>query len=307
MGGIFGLILGKKRRSAEDRDILKRIFVRLLLANDVPYPHDTGVVAVRTDGEFRIHKKALRVGKFANEKGFKEVMAFVDDQTTVLMGQVRRRMPGDPKTVKSIRPMVTSGVIGTHRGEIFNAKELFERYRLPRETKTDSEVLLQMAAHSTEKGRINPETFLDDLRPCHGTISLSMVSLEDPGSIFLLNGAFKYMGKAIHLHHRAFFYASGERPCLGAVLLGEPLWHAVNGWPMKLCVYMHEDVRYPWMRSFIEFETVPERGWRGWIEANAPEERERQAAERAKRKGPLVLKPIPQKWRGAGCKIIIEH
>ena len=80
--------------------------------------------------------------------------------------------------------------------------------------------------------------------------------------------------------------------------------HAENCWPSGR---RPSRGLYPWIKSFIEFEMEPDGGLKGWFDFNAPKAREMEAAEQAKGTGPSVLKPVPQKWRGAGVEIIIEH
>jgi amidophosphoribosyltransferase len=280
MGGLVGMIFGKKRRTPEEREHLKAIFTRVLLASEELGPFASGIACVHTDGDYRIFKRPMGASRLVKQKGFRKVMDFVDDQTTILMGHTRRCMGEKLGNNANNHPMLIPPVLGTHLGLIHNTEEMFEHYGLPRVTEVDSELLFQMAVRSLEDGKINSRKFLEYIRPCHGEIVLVMVSLKDPENTFILKGNGS-LEERVHVHHRVRMYAALDMVMEHAIQ-GERLWHKVRTPYMSTFIHRHEDIRrLPAGRGFIEFEMDP--GW-PWDEYEEREKARQEARDRLRSK-----------------------
>tara|TARA_Y100000310_G_scaffold345177_1_gene462393 strand:- start:5994 stop:6212 length:219 start_codon:yes stop_codon:yes gene_type:complete len=57
MCGLAGVIFGKKRRRAEEREYLAWLFTRLLVISESRGPHATGIAWLNRDGEHRLFKR----------------------------------------------------------------------------------------------------------------------------------------------------------------------------------------------------------------------------------------------------------
>jgi len=62
MCGLAGVIFGKKRRRAEEREYLAWLFTRLLVMSECRGPHATGVAWLNRDGEHRLFKRPVPAG-----------------------------------------------------------------------------------------------------------------------------------------------------------------------------------------------------------------------------------------------------
>ncbi len=78
-------------------------------------------------------------------KAFQEVLAGIDNRTTVLLGHTRRRTRGDERINRNKHPIRAGDIIGTHNGTIHNADYLFRRFKLLRFAQVDSELLFRPA------------------------------------------------------------------------------------------------------------------------------------------------------------------
>jgi len=277
-GGLVGMMFGKKRRTPEEREHLKGIFTRTLLASEEFGPFATGIACVHTDGDYRIFKRPMGASRFVKQRGFREVMDFVDNKTTILMAHTRKCLGEKLGNNANNHPMLIPPVLGTHLGFLYNTEELFEQYGLPRVTDVDSELLLQMAVRSLEDGRISRERFLEYIRPCHGQILMVMVSLKDPENTLIFKGNCS-LEQRLHVHHRVRMYAPLDI-LMEHAIQGERLWHKVRTHFASISVHKYEDIRWPWAyHSFVKFEMDP--GW-PWDEYEEREKARQEARERLK-------------------------
>ena len=80
MCGQAGIILGQKRRRAEERDYLAWLFTELLVMSEKRGPHATGVVWLNRDGDHQLFKRPVPASRFVSDKAFHEVLAGVDNR-----------------------------------------------------------------------------------------------------------------------------------------------------------------------------------------------------------------------------------
>lgn len=62
---------------------------------------------------------AVPAGQFVIDKTFHEVLAGIDNRTTILLGHTRRRTRGDERIDRKNHPIRAGDVIGTHNGTIY--------------------------------------------------------------------------------------------------------------------------------------------------------------------------------------------
>ena len=238
---LSGIILGKKRRRADERRDLLSIFRDVLVASGPLGPHATGAGWVNRDGEFAIFKAPVRAEELVGMSEFDELVSSVDNTTTVVMGHSRYRTRGDERNNANNHPLFGNGILGTLRGTILNADELFPKFRLKRTAQVDSELLVRLAAITGRLGPIDTKRFLAGLRHCHGQISGVLVSVKDPETILILKGdsplEFRWNDKL-----RAVAYASDGR-LLDSVLVGKDTWRALDIPAMSLVAFRSGAIR----------------------------------------------------------------
>ncbi len=237
MCGQAGIILGQKRRSAEERDHLAWLFTQLLVLNEPRGPHATGVAWLNRDGEHRLFKRPVRASRFVTDKAFHEVLSGVDNRATLLLGHTRWRTRGDELVNENNHPIRAGDILGTHNGTIYNANYLFRRYKLPRFAEVDSELLCRLAGRAARGGPIDTVRFKDRLRFCRGQMAAVLASRLDPETILVLKGN-KPLELRFHARHRAVLYAS-DTAYLDAVLDEERGWCELSIPPMNLLVFRH--------------------------------------------------------------------
>ena len=240
MCGQVGVIFGRKRRRAEEREHLAWLFTRLLLLSEERGPHATGAAWLNRDGEYRLFKRPVTATQFINDKAFVELLAGIDNRTTVLLGHTRWRTRGDEQVNLNNHPIRAGKVIGTHNGTIYNAVYLFRRYKLPRFAEVDSELLFRLADNAFGNDRLNIDRFKKRLCRCRGQITAVMSCRTEPGSVIVLKGN-KPLELSWNKRMRAVLYAS-DALHLDAVLDGEPGWRELSVSPMNMLSFRHEDL-----------------------------------------------------------------
>jgi glucosamine 6-phosphate synthetase-like amidotransferase/phosphosugar isomerase protein len=240
MCGQVGVIFGRKRRRAAEHEHLAQLFTRLLLLSEERGPHATGAAWLNLDGEHRLFKRPVAATQFINDKAFIELIAGIDNRTTVLLGHTRWRTLGDEQVNQNNHPIRAGKVIGTHNGTIYNANYLFRRYKLPRFAEVDSELLFRLANSAVRNGWLNIDRFKKRLRRCRGQITAIMTCRTEPGTVFMLKGN-KPLELRWNKRMRAILYAS-DSIYLDAVLAEEKGWRDLPVPPMSLAVFHHEDL-----------------------------------------------------------------
>ncbi len=240
MCGLAGVIFGKKRRRAEEREHLAWLFTRLLLLSGERGPHATGVAWLNRDGEHRLFKRPVSAGQFVIDKTFHEVLAGIDNRTTLLLGHTRWRTRGDERINRNNHPIRAGDIIGTHNGTIYNADYLFRRWKVRRFAEVDSEILFRLAANAARDGAMDIERFKARLRRCRGQITAVIACRTDPGTIFILKGN-RPLELRWHPRRKAVLYAS-DPAYLDAVLADERGWRPLPLEPMTMLVFRHESL-----------------------------------------------------------------
>ncbi len=257
MCGLAGVIFGKKRRRAEEREYLAWLFTRLLVMSECRGPHATGVAWLNRDGEHRLFKRPVPAGQFVTDKAFQEVLAGMDNRATLLVGHTRWRTRGDERINRNNHPIRAGDVIGTHNGTIYNADRLFRRLRLRRFAEVDSELLFRLAHKSYRNDRIDIDRFKARLELCRGQMTAVLASRNDPETILVLKGN-KPLELRAHRRYRVVLYAS-DPAFLDAVLADERGWRELPVPPMSMVVFRHEDLM-EFSRESLEFIAQAKRG-----------------------------------------------
>jgi len=187
MCGLAGIIFGVGPREPADLAQLMAQFTRLLALSQQRGPHATGIALLNQDGRYRLFKRPLAATQFVEHKSFRALLGSVDDRTTLLLGHTRWRTRGDERVNRNNHPIRAGHVLGIHNGTIYNADDLFRRYRLPRFADVDSELLFRIA-RTTPDGRVDVPGFRKRLSNCRGQIAAVMASRRDPNIVLLLKG-----------------------------------------------------------------------------------------------------------------------
>lgn len=250
MCGLAGVLFGKKRRRAEEREYLAWLFTRLLVMSECRGPHATGVAWLNRDGEHRLFKRPARAGQFVTDKAYQEVLSGIDNRTTILLGHTRWRTRGNERINCNNHPIRAGDIIGTHNGTIYNADYLFRRFKLRRFAQVDSELLLRLAHKSHRNGRFDIDRFKARLELCRGQMTAVLASRLDPETILVLKGN-KPLDLWTHRRYRVVIYAS-DPAFLDAVLADERGWRELSVPAMSMIVFRHEDLMEFSMES-LEF------------------------------------------------------
>lgn len=118
----------------------------------------------------------MRAHELVYEKPFQELLAQVDNETTILMGHTRWRTRGNEFNNRNNHPIRAGIVIGTHNGTIYNADYLFRRLGLPRYAEVDSELIFRLADQFAPEGPIDQEGLKKALALCRGQMGAVLAS-----------------------------------------------------------------------------------------------------------------------------------
>jgi glucosamine 6-phosphate synthetase-like amidotransferase/phosphosugar isomerase protein len=235
MCGLAGIIFGRKRRGADEREYLARVFTHLLRASEERGPHATGAAWVNRDGEHAILKHPVPSGVFTLMGGFGELLAEIDNRATILMGHTRWRTRGSEANNRNNHPIRAGDVLATHNGTITNADALLRRFRMKPQTEVDTEVLVRSAARAWRSGILDTGALKARVAHCRGQITAVFASRRDPERILVLKGN-KPLALWWHRRCRVVAYVSDET-YLDDALGAECGWRALDVPPMSLLTF----------------------------------------------------------------------
>jgi glucosamine 6-phosphate synthetase-like amidotransferase/phosphosugar isomerase protein len=260
MCGLAGIIFGERERSTDEVQHLTQLFTRLLVISRQRGPHATGVAWINRDGAHRLLKRPMPAEQFVEHKAFPQLLAGVDSRTTLLLGHTRWRTRGDEHVNRNNHPIRAGEVVGIHNGTIYNADELFDRYRLTRYAHVDSEILFRIAAATlTRRGRIDVRRLKARLRQCRGQIAAVMVSRRDPQTVLVIKGN-NPLELRWNPYMRAVLYASSAS-YLNKILIRESGWRELVTDPMTLLIMRRERLDVP-LHLAVDFVATPT-DWNG--------------------------------------------
>lgn len=248
MCGLAGLVLGRKIRTARERRHILDIFTRLLVLSEARGHHATGVACVKTDGTYDLFKAPLPASEFVQAPRYADLLAGVDDETTVLMGHARWRTCGDEHNNANNHPVVAGDAIGTANGTILNADSLFGRLRYRREAEVDSEILCRIVNGAMKTGTIDVPYLRERLALCRGQMSAAFGSKKIPASVLVLKGD-KPLKFRCHMRRQVVLYAT-DGSFIDEALAGERGWMEMIVPAMTLLVFERANVCAPFTVPF---------------------------------------------------------
>jgi len=226
MCGLAGIIFGKKRRTAKERQHLLDIFTRLLVLSEARGHHATGVAWVNTDGTYDLFKAPMPASEFVQESRYADLLAGVDNKTTILMGHTRWRTQGSEFNNDNNHPIMVGNAIITHNGHITNAHALFQRLRFRRFAQVDSEILAHMTARASSAGKWDLRHLGQQVSLCEGTMALVAASVALPDRIIIFRDGKKPLAMLYSERCRALMYASAASSLCDCLPEGED-WQGI--------------------------------------------------------------------------------
>jgi glucosamine 6-phosphate synthetase-like amidotransferase/phosphosugar isomerase protein len=163
------------------------------------------------------------------------------------MGHARFATVGSVENITNSHPIKSGCCIATANGTIFNADELFRKFRLRRFAEVDSELIARLADKHAPDGEIRVKNFVHSLRHCRGQISAVVASLFDPQRAIVLKGN-KPLSLRYNQKLRAIIYSS-DNFHLDVALKGNDGWNELKLAPMTCAVFD--------TGNLPEFETMP--------------------------------------------------
>lgn len=144
MCGIAAILLTPQERPAEMWQEIKDCLTQNLLFNEDRGRKATGLAVIQTDGQMALSKMPLEATEFVKTPHYKNLLATVGPQTTLLLGHTRHPTKGDPASNDNNHPLLAGPICGIHNGEIDNDDALFASCGCPRRGQVDSEVIFRL-------------------------------------------------------------------------------------------------------------------------------------------------------------------
>jgi glucosamine 6-phosphate synthetase-like amidotransferase/phosphosugar isomerase protein len=257
MCGQVGIIFGNGERDGKQIEHLTNIFTELLLQSETRGFHATGIGWVNRDGKHLVHKQPVPAHEFVTAPAYEDVLAQVDNRTTILMGHTRWKTRGSQEDNANNHPQVSRYCQGTHNGHIGNADHLFRHFKLPRKAIVDSEIIFRIADSAIAKGRIDTDRLSGRLSLCRGQMSAVITTWRDPETVIIVKGdkplEFRYSTR-----HRVLLYAS-ESEFLDQALGDEAGWVEWRLPLMRMAIFRTENLAGPVIRPFRFDEDIRHR------------------------------------------------
>ena len=256
MCGQTGIILGNIERSEQDMKYFSEVFERLLLLNQKRGHHATGIAAVDLNCAYQLLKRPVEAVRFTALGEYCDLMNSLKPNTTLLMGHTRFATVGDVEKVENAHPIRSGTCLGTVNGTIFNADELFKKFKLMRFAEVDSELIVRLACKCSPKGNIDIDKLLKHVKHCRGQLTAVLTSYIVPEQVIILKG-----NRPLSLFYNpklnVIIYSS-ETTHIMTVLRGDRNWIKLNLPPMTCVLFDIDNLITPKAYS-LKFITQPRR------------------------------------------------
>lgn len=243
MCGQCGIILGTAKRDSKELKYFCEVFERLLLLNQKRGHHATGIAAVDLNCGYQLLKRPMEAVSFTALAEYRDLMNSLKPNTTLLMGHTRFATVGDVEKVENAHPIRSGTCLGTVNGTIFNADELFKKFKLMRFAEVDSELIVRLACQCAPKGNIDINKLLGCIRHCRGQLTAVLTSYIVPEQVIILKG-----NRPLSLFYNpklnAIIYSS-ETTHIMTALRGDKNWLKLNLAPMTCVVFNIDNLITP--------------------------------------------------------------
>lgn len=185
MCGQCGIILGKKRRTQQELNILGAMFTELLRYNERRGRDATGIYIADQSGSGKILKAPVSAAHLTETVEYQNAIQVISNKTIALLGHTRWKTVGTPLVNENNHPISTMHCIGTHNGTISNHDELFRKHGWQRIGQVDSEVIFRCADDCIHDGKLCMGEFSEKLREFRGTMSFVLLNLQEPTTVYI--------------------------------------------------------------------------------------------------------------------------
>ena len=243
MCGQTGIILGTAERSSQDLKHFAEIFERLLLLNQKRGQHATGFAAVDANCSYQLLKRPIEAVRFTALSEYRDLMNSLKPNTTLMMGHTRFATVGDVEKTENAHPIRSGTCLGTVNGTIFNADELFKKFKLTRFAEVDSELIVRLACKCSSNGNIDIVKLLSYIKHCRGQLTAVLTSCIFPEQVIILKGN-RPLSLFFNPKLNAILYSS-EFTHLRTALRGDNNWIKLNLAPMTCVVFDIDNLIMP--------------------------------------------------------------
>lgn len=185
MCGQCGIILGKKRRTRKELEVLGSMFTELLRYNERRGRDATGIFIADQSGIGKILKVPFFASHLTKSSEYQEAIQSIGNRTVALIGHTRWKTVGTPILNENNHPITTVHCIGTHNGTISNHNELFRKHEWKRTGQVDSEAIFRCADDCIHDGKLDMGEFSEKLREFRGTMSFLLFNRQEPTAIYV--------------------------------------------------------------------------------------------------------------------------
>lgn len=185
MCGQCGIILGKKRRTRKELEVLGSMFTELLRYNERRGRDATGIFIADQSGIGKILKVPFFASHLMKSSEYQEAIQSIGNRTVALIGHTRWKTVGTPILNENNHPITTVHCIGTHNGTINNHNELFRKHEWKRTGQVDSEAIFRCADDCIHNGKIDMGEFSEKLREFCGTMSFVLFNFQEPTTVYI--------------------------------------------------------------------------------------------------------------------------
>ena len=186
MCGQCGIILGQKRRTRKELDVLGNMFTELLQYNERRGKDATGIYIADKNGFGKILKAPVSAAHLTETVEYQNAIQVISNKTVALIGHTRFRTVGTPMVNGNNHPIATERCVGTHNGTIMNHNDLFHEFGWERTGQVDSEAIFRCADSCIdEAGKLDMGEFSEKLREFCGTMSFVLFNRKEPHIVYV--------------------------------------------------------------------------------------------------------------------------
>jgi len=140
----------------------------------------TGVAFIKRG--LNVIKGGIVASKFIHKKKFLKTF---DDPPQIMIGHTRLKTQGASTNNKNNHPVFNLGLAVVHNGTVWNDDNLYDLFKLKRDAKVDSEIIVKLVEHFIKQGKTPNKAIKLAINRMRGSITTALIHDKSPRTLFL--------------------------------------------------------------------------------------------------------------------------
>ena len=187
MCGVIGCVIGTKKRTPSEYEIIRNDFSTMLVAAQSRGTDAAGLYVFNEGGECFSYRAPMQASTLVTLSEYWAVLDRIGPTTIAVVGHTRAATTGSPSVNSNNHPLKDGPLVGVHNGMIYNHRSLRAKYGT--EAEVDSAVILSLLnSRMVDGDYLNESHLVHSLKELEGSFAIAVADTRT-NNIFLARNA----------------------------------------------------------------------------------------------------------------------